>query len=217
MVLQHSSTPALQPSNTPILPMKQKIRQKRYEVVVMGVSSGGMTALSIIIPMLSKDFALPVIIVQHQHPHADDFLVRYLDEKCELSVKYAEEKERIEPATIYLAPPNYHLLIEQDRTFSFSIAARVNYARPSVDVLFETTADAFGANTIGIILTGANNDGSHGLKMIHDRGGLTIVQDPATAEATEMPRAAIAATKVDYILPLADIGPRLNSLTKGYQ
>jgi two-component system chemotaxis response regulator CheB len=195
--------------------MKQKTIQKRYDIVVMGVSSGGMVALSIIIPMLSKDFTLPVVIVQHQHPHADDFLVHYLNEKCELSVKHAEEKEPIEPATVYLAPPNYHLLIEQDRTFSLSIAERVNYARPSVDVLFETAADAFGANTIGIILTGANNDGSQGLKMIHNCGGLTIVQDPATAEATEMPRTAIAATKVDHVLPLADIGRLLNNLPKG--
>jgi two-component system, chemotaxis family, protein-glutamate methylesterase/glutaminase len=211
------NTPILQYSNTPSTPapMKQKTIQKRYDIVVMGVSSGGMAALSTIIPMLSKDFVLPVVIVQHQHPHADDFLVRYLNEKCELSVKLAEEKESIEPATVYLAPPNYHLLIEQDRTFSLSIAARVNYARPSVDVLFETAADAFGANTIGIILTGANNDGSQGLKMVHDCGGLAIVQDPATAEATEMPRAAIAATNVDHIVPLAEIGHILNSLSKG--
>jgi two-component system chemotaxis response regulator CheB len=194
--------------------MKQKTGRKRYDIVVIGVSSGGMAALSTILPMLSQDFTLPVIIVQHQHPHADDFLVRYLNEKCRIPVKHAEEKELIEPATIYLASPNYHLLIEQDRTFSFSIAARVNYARPSIDVLFETAADTFGANTIGIILTGANNDGSYGLKMIHECGGLTIVQDPATAEATEMPRAAIEATEVDYILPLAEIGHMLNTLEK---
>lgn len=194
--------------------MKQKTGRKRYDIVVVGVSSGGMAALSIILPMLSQDFTLPVIIVQHQHPHADDFLVRYLNEKCRIPVKHAEEKALIEPATIYLASPNYHLLIEQDRTFSFSIAAHVNYARPSIDVLFETAADTFGANTIGIILTGANNDGSYGLKMIHECGGLTIVQDPATAEATEMPRAAIEATEIDYILPLAEIGHMLNTLEK---
>ena len=178
----------------------------------MGVSSGGMAALNVVLPMLSADFGLPVIIVQHQHPHADDFLVRYLNGKCRIPVKHAEEKESIEANTLYLAPPNYHLLIEQDRTFSLSISARVNYARPSIDVLFETAADAFGAHTIGIILTGANNDGSRGLKRIHDRGGLTIVQNPATAEAVEMPRAAIAATQIDHILPLEGIGLLLNTI-----
>ena len=187
--------------------------EKRYEIVVLGVSSGGMAALSVVLPMLSADFALPVVIVQHQHLHADDFLVRYLDERCRIPVKQAEEKEAIEPATIYLAPPNYHLLIERDRTFSLSIAARVKYARPSIDMLFETAVDAFGASTIGIILTGANNDGSHGLKIIHDRGGLTIAQDPATAEAAEMPRSAIAATGIDHILTLDAIGPLLNTMT----
>ncbi len=187
---------------------------KRYEVVVLGVSSGGMAALSVVLPMLSADFALPVVIVQHQHPHADDFLVRYLDERCRIPVKQAEEKEAIEPATMYLAPPNYHLLIEQDRTFSLSIAARVKYARPSIDVLFETAVDAFGASTIGIILTGANHDGSHGLRMIHDRGGLTIVQDPATAEAAEMPRSAISGTDIDHILTLDAIGHLLITMTE---
>ena len=193
--------------------MKRKIMGKRCEIVVFGVSSGGMAALSVVLPMLSADFALPVVIVQHQHPYADDFLVRYLDERCRIPVKQAEEKEAIKPATMYLAPPNYHLLIERDRTFSLSISARVNYARPSIDVLFETTADAFGASTVGIILTGANNDGSHGLKRIHDCGGLTIVQDPATAEAPEMPRAAIAATDIDHILTLDAIGHLLNTMT----
>ncbi len=181
---------------------------------MLGVSSGGMTALSSILPVLSADFALPVVIVQHQHPHADDFLVRHLNEKCRLPVKQAEEKEIIEPAIMYLAPPNYHLLIEQDRTFSLSISARVKYARPSIDVLFETAADAFGASTIGIILTGANNDGSYGLKLIHDRGGLTIVQDPATAEAAEMPRAAIAATEIDHIVTIEALGPLLNTINE---
>jgi len=174
-----------------------------------------MTALSSVLPLLSEDFTLPVIIVQHQHPHGDDFLVHYLDEKCRIPVKQAQEKEAIVPGVIYLAPPNYHLLVEMDRTFSFSITARVNYARPSIDVLFETAAETFGANTIGIILTGANSDGSDGLKEIKGHGGLTIVQDPATAEATEMPRSALRATAVDYLLTPEEIGRLLDNLGKG--
>lgn len=188
------------------------VEKQRYEIVVMGVSSGGMAALSIVLPALSAELAWPVVIVQHQHPHADDFLVRYLDERCRLPVRMAEEKEPIEAGTIYLAPPNYHLLIEQDRTFSLSISARVKYARPSIDVLFASAADAFGGRIIGIILTGANDDGSDGLKAIHEHGGISIVQEPGSAEAAEMPRAAIAALPVDYVLTLDRIGPLLNTL-----
>lgn len=195
--------------------MKQTVTKTQYEVAVIGVSSGGMAALNITLPLLSEDFTLPVIVVQHQHPHSDDFLVHYLDEQCRIPVQHAQEKEVIVPGVIYLAPPNYHLLVELDRTFSFSITARVNYARPSIDVLFETAAEAFGANTIGIILTGANSDGSYGLKKIKKCGGLTIVQDPATAEAPEMPGSALKVTAVDYILTLEEIGRLLNNLGRG--
>jgi two-component system chemotaxis response regulator CheB len=180
-----------------------------YEAVVLGVSSGGMEALSTLLPRLPEHFPLPIIVVQHLHPHSDDFLPRYLDEKCRLAVKQAEEKEPVIPGTVYIAPSNYHLLIEQDRTFSLSTAERINYARPSVDVLFETAADAYGAGLIGVILTGANNDGGHGLQCIKACGGLAIVQDPATAEADAMPRAAIAAAQVDYVLSLHEIGDLL--------
>lgn len=182
---------------------------RSYQAVVIGVSSGGMEALCALLPRLPAEFPLPVIVVQHLHPHSDDFLPRYLDEKCQLSVKQAEEKELINPGTIYIAPPNYHLLVEEDRTFSLSTAERINYARPSVDVLFETAVDAYRDALVGIILTGANHDGSYGLKCIKDCGGLTIVQDPVTADSDAMPRAAIAATPVDYVLSLQEIGDLL--------
>lgn len=184
-----------------------------YEAIVMGVSAGGMEALSAIFPDLSADFPLPVIVVQHQHPTSDDFLVRYLNERCSLKVKQADEKESILPGVIYIAPPNYHLMVEEDRTFSLSVDEPVNYARPSIDVLFETAVDAYGARLVGVILTGASSDGSLGLKRIKESGGLTMVQDPETAEADIMPRAAIGATETDYVLPLEEIGTFLNRLT----
>lgn len=180
--------------------------KRRFEAVMIGVSAGGMKALSAIIPLLPKDFILPLVVVQHLHPYADDYLVRYLNEKGQLMVKYAEEKEKIVSGVVYLAPPNYHLLIEDDKTFSFSTEGPVNYARPSIDVLFESAANVYGTGLIGIILTGANYDGSQGLKRIKEMGGLTIVQDPRTAEMDSMPKAAIASTKVDHILPLDQIG-----------
>ncbi len=116
---------------------------------------------------------------------------------------------------IYIAPPNYHLLVEADRTFSLSIDEPVNYARPSINVLFETAADVYKTNLVGVILTGANADGSHGLKRIKETGGLSVVQDPSTAEADTMPKAAIAAVDVDYVLPLEEIGKVITMLADG--
>ena len=181
----------------------------RFEAVVIGVSAGGMGALPMILSALPAHFALPVVVVQHMHPNSDDYLARALDDRCKASVKQADEKETIAPGVVYIAPPNYHLLIEEDKTLSLSVAERVNYARPSIDVLFEAAADVYGAKLIGIILTGANHDGSLGLKRVKESGGLAIVEDPVTAEVNSMPRKAIAATEVDHILPLEEIGPFL--------
>lgn len=200
-------------------PMKKSIAKKTdwrispYEAVVIGVSSGGLEALARVLPALVKGFRLALIIVQHLHPHSDNYLARHLDEKSVLSVQEAEEREAIQPGQVYIAPPNYHLLIEADKTFALDTSAKVCYARPSVDVLFETAADAYGPRLIGIILTGANSDGSQGLKTIKARGGLTIVQDPATAEADAMPKAALAATNVDFVLTLAEIADFLNQIS----
>lgn len=183
-----------------------------YEAIVIGVSAGGLEALRIILPSLPKNFHLPIIVVQHMHPYSANFLVNYLDEKCQLTVKEVDEKEYIKAGKIYIAPPNYHIMVEEDRSFSLSITEPINHARPSIDVLFETAADAYGSKLIGIILTGGNSDGSQGLKKIKEKGGLTIVQDPETAEVDFMPRAAIATTKVDHVLPLKEIGPFLMSI-----
>ena len=184
-----------------------------YEAIVMGVSAGGMEALSTILPDLPADFAFPLIVVQHQHPTSDDFLVHYLNERCNLKVKQADGKENILPGVIYIAPPDYHLMVEEDRTFSLSVDEPVNYARPSIDVLFKTAVDAYGARLVGVILTGTSSDGSLGLKRIKESGGLAMVQDPETAEVDIMPKAAVDATEVDYVLPLEEIGPFLNRLT----
>jgi two-component system, chemotaxis family, protein-glutamate methylesterase/glutaminase len=185
--------------------MKMSGRRLQYEAVVIGASAGGMEALRAIIVPLPSTFTLPIIVVLHMHPHSDNFLTRYMNDRSALTVKQADEKENVVSGMVYFAPANYHLLIEQDRSFSLSTEPRVNFARPSVDVLFETAAEAYGSSLIGVILTGANNDGSRGLKKIKESGGLTIVQDPETAEIGSMPRAAIAATDVDYVLSLTDI------------
>ncbi|MGQ9556617.1 MAG: chemotaxis protein CheB [Desulfurispora sp.] len=195
--------------------MKKSIA-RRYEAVVIGVSAGGLSALRLLLPALKPDFSLPVAIVQHQYPSADDFLARYLNDLCSLPVKQAEDKEEFSPGTVYIAPPDYHLLIELNRTLSLSLDPPVNYARPSIDVLFTSAADAFGPALIGVILTGASSDGSAGLQQVKHRGGLAVVQDPATAEVDYMPRSALAVTRVDYILPLEEIAALLNDISNGF-
>lgn len=183
-----------------------------YQAVVIGSSTGGMDALRTILEVLPKNFSVPILVAQHISPHSDNYLAKFLDNACKVSVKEAEEKEKAIPGYVYLAPPNYHLLVEKDRSISLSVEARVSYARPSIDVLFESAAEAYNRGLIGIILTGANYDGSKGLKRIKECRGLTIVQDPVTARADAMPRAAIRATKVDHITPLAEIGQLLNKI-----
>ena len=187
---------------------------QNYQAVVIGASAGGMKALQTILKSLPEDYGLPIMIVQHMHPESDEYMTKILNEECMLIVKQADEKESVKPGTVYFAPPNYHLLVEADKTLSLTINERVCFARPSIDVLFETAADVYGDKLIGIILTGGNYDGSQGLKRIKELSGLAIVQDPKSAEAESMPREAIAATKVDYILPLNEIGPFLFKLTQ---
>lgn len=178
-------------------------------LVVIGLSTGGLHALSVLLASLPEDFPLPVVVVQHREKGSDeDRLTWVLRQHGHLAVKEPEDKEVIRAGNVYLAPPDYHLLIEGDH-FALSTEAPLWYARPSVDILFESAANAYGKNVIGIVLTGANEDGAQGLATIRKRGGLAIVQDPKTAESPKMPEAAIAATKVDQILPLEEIGPFL--------
>jgi two-component system chemotaxis response regulator CheB len=192
-----------------------KSSSKKYKAVVIGVSAGGMKALKILLKDLPQDFQLPIIIVQHISPDSDSIWISLLEKNGSIKMKEADEKEKIENGVVYFAPPNYHLLIERDYTFSLSADKRVNFARPSVDILFESAANAYGSELIGMILTGANNDGASGLKKIKDMGGLTIVQDPTSAEARFMPEAAIEEVQtVDYILPLEKIKTVLIKLAK---
>jgi two-component system chemotaxis response regulator CheB len=176
-----------------------------FHTVVIGVSAGGFKALHTILPEFPVDFPCPVIIVQHRQATGDNFLVESLNSKCSLYIKEAEDKETIKPGNVYIAPGGYHLLVERDRTLSLSMDEPVSYARPSIDVLFETSAGAFGSHLIGVILSGANSDGSDGIRIIKANGGLTIAQDPETAEVSVMPLCAIATKCIDFILPLEDI------------
>jgi two-component system, chemotaxis family, protein-glutamate methylesterase/glutaminase len=192
-----------------------KILHPHYRCIAMGVSAGAMDALSIIIPKLPVSFPIPVVVIQHISPYSDNYMTRYLDKISALRVKEVDEKEKITAGFVYTAPPNYHVLVEEDETFSLSVEERINFARPSIDVFFETAADVYGVQLVGVILTGGNNDGCRGLKIIKDKGGLAVVQDPNTAEADGMPRAALKTVKVDHVFPLDEISPFLESLGTG--
>ncbi len=178
----------------------------------MGVSAGGFDALKTVLSQLPNNFVIPIMIVQHRDKRDDDFICRYFDDFCSSKVKEGEDKEPVKQGCIYIAPPNYHMMVEMDRTLSLSIDLPVNFSRPSVDVLFETAAEVYKEKLVGVIMTGANNDGSMGFKKIKQSGGLLVVQDPKTATTPQMPLAAIAAAKVDHILTLQGIGRLLAGL-----
>jgi len=186
----------------------------QYEAIVIGVSAGGMNALKFIFSVLPSGFSIPIIIVQHVSALSDNDCIKLLNDKSNLTIKEADEKEKIETGNVYIAPANYHLMIENDKTFSLTIDEYVNFARPSIDVLFESAAEAYKNKLIGIVLTGANNDGTKGIKRIKECGGLAIIQDPKTAESSTMPASAIAAIQPDYILSLEKIVQLLVKLTQ---
>ncbi|NLR71377.1 chemotaxis protein CheB [Novosphingobium sp. ERN07] len=161
--------------------------------IVIGTSAGGVQALSRILPGIPVDFPRPVLVVIHVPARRGNALVELFGNKCKLPVKEAEDKEPLEPGTVYFAPPDYHLLVERDGTIALSSDELVNHSRPAIDVLFETAADAFGAALTGIVLTGANHDGASGLKAVGEGGGMAIIEDPASAEVPTMPAAALQA------------------------
>jgi two-component system, chemotaxis family, protein-glutamate methylesterase/glutaminase len=177
--------------------------------VVIGASAGALQALSLILPALPADFPLPIMVVVHIPSDRRNMLAPLFQAKCRMAVREAEDKEPALAGTIYFAPPDYHLLVEADGTLSLSSDEEVLYSRPSIDVLFESAADAYGAALIGIILTGANPDGAQGLKAIAAAGGRTIVEDPSAAYAEAMPLAAVKACPGAYVLPLAAIASYL--------
>jgi two-component system chemotaxis response regulator CheB len=183
-----------------------------YELIVIGASWGGLHAVGKILSALPEETDAAIVIAQHRRTDSSaGGLASILSLRANLPVSDADDKQPILPRHVYLAPPDYHLLIQRG-WFSLSTEEHVHFARPSIDVLFESAADAYGERVIGLILTGANQDGAAGLARIKERGGVAIVQDPRTAERGEMPDAALAATAADAVLPLEEIGPFLYGL-----
>ena len=182
-----------------------------FEIVVVGASTGGLKALQIVLSGLPSDFSLPIVMVQHRGKDMETGLCEFLARSSRLPVTEPEDKETVSPGRAYLAPRDYHLLIA-DGCFALSTDHPVGFARPSIDVLFESAADEYRERAIGMILTGANQDGARGLAAIKAHGGLALVEDPASAACRVMPDAAINMTRVDWILPLQEMAPSLNKL-----
>ncbi|HEV2675380.1 MAG TPA: chemotaxis protein CheB [Aliidongia sp.] len=182
------------------------------EAVVIGASAGALEALSVILPALPAGYGVPVFVVVHLPPDKRSILAELFQAKCRIPVREAEDKEPACGGTIYFAPPNYHLLVEMDRCISLSSDEPVLFSRPSIDVLFESAADAYGPALIAVALTGANADGAAGLKAVGEAGGVTIVQDPADAFAAAMPAAAKAACPDARVLSLKEIAECLQEV-----
>ncbi len=183
-----------------------------YEVIVIGASWGGLEAVGTLLDGIPHELGQAIVIAQHRAAGSNrGALASLLQRHVERPVTEPHDKELIEPGHVYVAPTDYHLLVDGNR-FALSVEDRVQYARPSIDVLFESVADAYRARAIGIVLTGANKDGAAGLAAIKRNGGVGIVQDPRTATKKSMPEAAIAAAQADAVLPLEEIGPFLHGL-----
>lgn len=194
--------------------MPASTTRQPIEAVVIGASAGGVQALLTVLSALPRSLRLCVIVVLHLPEDRESQLAEIFQYRLPIAVREAADKEAITPGTLYFAGPGYHLSVEMDRTFSLSSEEPVHYSRPAIDILMESAADVYGPALAGILLTGANKDGAEGMARIQQLGGLTVVQDPAEAEAPTMPEAAIRRLKPDFILKLAGIRDLLLELTR---
>jgi two-component system, chemotaxis family, protein-glutamate methylesterase/glutaminase len=194
-------------------------RGSRIEGVVIGASAGGVQALSELLPSLPAETSLAVFVVLHLPRDRPSLLVEVFSRKCALAVQEAQDKQPVAPGTVYFAPPNYHLLLDLGPQLALSADDLVHHLRPSIDVLFESAADVYRERLLGIILTGANEDGAAGLAAVHEAGGITVVQEPQSAQSSLMILSALELRTPDLVLPLPQIAGLLrdvgaNSLPK---
>lgn len=187
-----------------------------YQLIVVGCSWGGLSALRTVVRSLPNGFDIPVAVVQHRHRDSDAMLARALQDHTGLRVCEVEDKQPIESGRVFIAPANYHLLVEVGH-FSLSVEAPVRHSRPSIDVALTSAADAYGHRAVGVVLTGSNDDGAAGLRRIADAGGMAVIQDPATAEAPEMPLAAAKAVPTARVFAVERIAAFLGTLPSGHE
>jgi two-component system, chemotaxis family, protein-glutamate methylesterase/glutaminase len=190
----------------------QEIEENSFAVVVVAASAGGIAALTEILAALTGVFPAAVAIVQHRPPRAPSVLAHVLNRRSAMPVTDAKDGELIRPARVYLAPADYHLLVNADGTFSLTQSEKVHGTRPAAENLFESAAKSLKERIIGVVLTGTGGDGETGVRTVKQMGGTVIAQDQATSEFFDMPLTAIGTGMVDFILPLASIAPKLLSL-----
>ena len=191
----------------PIQPLRGNI-----DAVAIGASAGGVEALSVLLPALREDTLAAIFVVLHLPRDRPSLLAEIFGRKCRLDVREAEDKEPVRSGTVYFAPNNYHLLVDRGPQLALSVDDLVHHSRPSIDVLFESVAEVYGKRLLGIILTGANEDGAEGLATVHEAGGMTVVQDPLSASSPTMVVSAIRRLTPDYVMPLDEIAAMLGTL-----
>jgi len=187
---------------------------ERYAVVAVAASAGGITALGVLLGALPAGFPVPVLVVQHLDPRHETVIAHVLGRSTQLPVKLAEAGELARPGTVYVAPPNRHLLVGAAGLLSLSDSELVHFVRPSADLLFESVAGAYGARAIAVVLSGTGKDGSMGVTAVDSRGGTVIAEDPASAEFNGMPQAAVGTGVVDFVLPLDEIAGVVRGLVE---
>lgn len=189
-------------------------RSTAFDVIAIGSSAGGVTALGLLLSGFAGDLPVPLLIVQHLDPRHETVIADVLQRRSRLRVKLAEDGERAAPGTVYVAPPDRHLLVREGGVLTLTESELVHFVRPSADLLFESVAATFGDRSIACVLTGTGVDGSMGVTAVNDRGGTVIVEDPGTAEFTGMPEAATATGAADFVLPLDEIASVLDGLVR---
>jgi len=185
-----------------------------YDIVAIAASAGGITALGHVLGGLPAGFPVPVVVVQHLDPRHKTIIAEVLGRRAKLPVVLAQDGVQAEPGTIYVAPPNHHLLVEAEGVLVLSSSELVHFLRPSADLLFESVAGAYGPRAIACVLTGTGSDGAMGASAVKSRGGTVIAEDPDLAEFKGMPEAVIAAGAVDFILPLDEIAAVIRALVE---
>lgn len=188
--------------------------RRRYDVVALGASAGGLNALSQVLKVLTGNFPSSIVVVQHLSPGHKSWIANLLSRSTQLTVKQAEHGEIMLPGTVYIAPPDEHLLVGPGK-LQLAHSQLVHFSRPSIDLLFESVAGTYGSRSVGVILTGSGKDGSAGVRTIKESGGVTIAQMPEKAEFRHMPEAAIETGCIDFILPLEKIGDKLTEICSG--
>jgi len=185
----------------------------KCDAMIIGGSAGSLDVLLKVLPLLSPALSFPIVIVVHRKHGADSLLPELLSGRTSLRVKEIDEKEYLQAGTIYIAPSDYHTLIERDHTFSLDYSEKVNYSRPAIDATFQTAAEVYQSKLVCLLLSGSNADGVNGLKSVKSWGGTTVIQDPATAQVAYMPEQAYIHAKIDYVLPIEDMGEFINLLS----